>query len=141
MNTCDRILITNHKGEKNMKICITSQGEKLESEVDPRFGRCGYFIVVDPDSMEFEAIENTNAQGMGGVGIRSAQLISEKGVKTVLTGNVGPNAFQTLNTAGIDIITGVYGVVKDAIVKYKTGELKPTGGPNVDSKFGMKSGA
>jgi len=123
-----------------MKICVTSQGDNLESEVDPRFGRCGYFIVANSETMEFEAIENTNAQGMGGVGIQSAQMISEKGVQAVITGNVGPNAFQTLNAAGIDVITGVSGKVKDAIEKVKSGVLKPTGGPNVDSKFGMKGG-
>lgn len=123
-----------------MKICVTSQGENLESEVDPRFGRCGYFIIANSETMEFEAIENTNTQGMGGVGIQSAQIISEKGAQVVITGNVGPNAFQTLNAAGIDMITGVSGMVKDAIEKYKTGKLKPTGGPSVESKFGMKGG-
>lgn len=123
-----------------MKICVTSQGKNLESEVDPRFGRCGYFIIVNSETMEFDAVENTNAQGMGGVGIQSAQTISEKGVQMVITGNVGPNAFQTLNAAGIDVITGVSGIVKDAIEKVKTGSLKPTGGPNVGSKFGMKGG-
>ena len=122
-----------------MKICVTSQGDKLESEVDPRFGRCAYFIIANSETMEFEAIENTNAQGMGGVGIQSGQMISEKGARVVITGNVGPNAFQTLNAAGIDIITGVPGVVKDAIVKYKAGQLKPTSGPNVDAKSGIKS--
>ena len=123
-----------------MNICVTSQGDRLESEVDPRFGRCAYFIIANSETMEFEAIENTNAQGMGGVGIQSAQMISEKGAQVVITGNVGPNAFQTLNAAGIGIIIGISGVVKDAIEEYKTGELKPTGGSNVDSKFGIKGG-
>ena len=120
-----------------MKICITSDGDKLDSKVDPRFGRCQYFIIMDTDTMEFEAIRNPNIDAMGGAGIQSGQLISGKNVKSVLTGNVGPNAFQTLKAAGIDVITGVSGTIKDAAEKYKKGELKPTQGPSVNSKFGV----
>lgn len=121
----------------NTKICITSQGENLNSQVDPRFGRCQYFIIVDTDSLEFEAVQNSNLEVMGGAGVQSGQLIANKQVKAVLTGNVGPNAFQTLQTAGIDVITGVSGSVKEVIEKYKNGKLKPTQGPSVNSRFGM----
>ena len=119
-----------------MKICVTSQGDNLDSAIDPRFGRCQYFIIVDTDTEEFEAIQNPNIDTMGGAGVQSGQLISSKGVKIVLTGNVGPNAFQTLTAAEIGIITGLSGNVKEAIQKYKKGELKPTQGPSVDKKFG-----
>ena len=120
-----------------MKICVTAQGDNLDSQVDPRFGRCPYFIIVDTDTSEFEAIQNPNVSGMGGVGVQSGQFMSEKQVKAVLTGNVGPNAFRTLQTAEIDIITGISGSVKEAVEKYKSGGLKPTDDPSVDSKFGM----
>ena len=120
-----------------MKICITSQGDNLDAQVDPRFGRCQYFIIVDPDTLEFEAVENPSISAMGGAGVVSGQLVASKGVKSILTGNVGPNAFQTLQAAGVEIITGVSGSIKEAIEKYKKGEVKPTQGPSVDRKFGM----
>lgn len=120
-----------------MRICITSSGNTLDSGVDPRFGRCGYFLIVDTDTMEFEAVKNPNIDSMGGAGIQSGQLIAGKDVKAVLTGNVGPNAFQTLQAAGVGVITGVSGTVKEAAEKYKNGELKVTEEPSVKSKFGM----
>jgi predicted Fe-Mo cluster-binding NifX family protein len=123
-----------------VKICITAQGENLESEVDPRFGRCSYFIIVDPETLEFEALNNASAQAGGGAGIQSGQLVSEKGVKAVLTGNVGPNAFQTLKAAGIDIITGINGKVSEAISHYIKGDFKPISSATVESHFGMKGG-
>ena len=123
-----------------MKICVTSNGDNLEALVDARFGRCQYFIVVDTDTLEFDAIKNPNIDSMGGAGIQSGQFIAEQKVKTLLTGNVGPNAFQTLTAAGIDIITGVAGTVKDVVEKYKKDEFKSTSGPSVDSKSGMPPG-
>ncbi|MBA7611486.1 hypothetical protein ES703_18710 [subsurface metagenome] len=121
-----------------MKIAITSTGPKLEDKVDPRFGRCHYFILFDTDSNKFEAVENTGAQGMGGVGIKSGQIMADKGVETVLTGSCGPNAFQTLQAAGIKVITGASGTVQEAIDKYKSGELKAISQANAAAHSGIK---
>ena len=93
-----------------MKICITSQGNDLEAQVDPRFGRCQYFVIVDTDKDEIDVLENPNKDGMGGVGVQSGQLMADKQVKVVLTGNVGPNAFQTLQAGGVEVIAGVFEV-------------------------------
>jgi predicted Fe-Mo cluster-binding NifX family protein len=120
-----------------MKICITSEGGSLDSKVDPRFGRCQYFIIADTDTLEFEAMVNPNIESMGGAGIQSAQLVSSKQVKAVVTGNVGPNAFQTLQAAGIEIFTGASGTVKEVIEKYKKGDFKAVSGPSVGSHSGM----
>ena len=89
-----------------MRIAVTSTGPELESQVDPRFGRCQYFLIVELDDLAFEAIENPNIAIGGGAGIQSAHLMSEKGAKVVLTGNCGPNAHATLCAAGIEVIVG-----------------------------------
>ena len=120
-----------------MKICITSEGQTLDSKVDPRFGRCRNFIFFDTDSGNFETQENANAQFQGGAGIQSGQLAVSKGVKAVLTGNIGPNAHQVLSAAGISIFTGVSGTVKEAVEGYKNGKYKAAEAPSVGSKFGM----
>ena len=121
-----------------MKIAITSTGPKLEDKVDPRFGRCRYFILFDTDTNKFEALENTGAQGMGGVGIQSGQIMADKGVETVLTGSCGPNAFQTLQAAGIKVITGVSDSVQEAIDKFKSDKLKAISQANAAAHSGMK---
>ncbi len=121
-----------------MKIAITSSGSELTSQVDPRFGRCAYFIFIDTDSDKFEAIENSGAQGMGGVGIQAGQMMIDKGIKAVLTGNCGPNAFQTLKAAGVEVITGVSGTVKEVVDKFKAGGFQSVSGPNVSTHSGIE---
>jgi len=104
---------------KGNKICITSTGKDLEAEVDPNFGRAQYFLIVDPETMNFEVIHNHNIEAAQGAGIQSAQLISNKNIGTVLTGSCGPNAQRILQSSGIRLITGTNGKVKDVLAKYK----------------------
>lgn len=120
-----------------MKIAVTSTGPDLGSQVDPRFGRCAYFLFIDTDTMGREAIENPNLGLGGGVGIQSAQLMGEKGVQAVLTGNRGPNAYHALSAAGIQIIVGVNGSVREAVEHFKNGVFSGATGPTVQSHFGM----
>lgn len=122
-----------------MKIALTANNKSLDSEIDPRFGRCKFFLIVDIDTMDFETISNESAMTSGGAGIQAAQTIAKTGVKVVITGNVGPNAFQTLNAAGIKIYTGASGTVKEAIDKYKNNELKETQYASVGNHFGMNN--
>jgi len=124
-----------------MKIAITAAGTTLDAEVDPRFGRCQYFIIADPETMEFEAVDNSSAMAGGGAGISAAQMIAGKGVEAVLTGNCGPNAHQVLSSAGIQVITGVSGKIKDAVEGYRAGKFKTSSQPNVPDHFGMGGGA
>ena len=121
-----------------MKVCITSSGPGLDSEMDPRFGRCQYFIFADPQSLELEVIENPNLAASGGAGIQSAQLVANRGVEAVITGQVGPNAYTTLQAGKVRIVTGVAGKVGDLLEKYKKGELTSSAqGPTVQEHFGM----
>ena len=123
-----------------MKIAISATGSSLDAEVDPRFGRCQYFIIVDPDTMEFEAMDNSSAMAAGGAGISAAQMIASKGVQAVLTGNLGPNAHQVLSASGVDMISGVSGKVRDAVLACKSGEFQSSSQPSVDAHFGMGMG-
>lgn len=122
-----------------MNICITSYGKTVDSEIDPRFGRCSYFFIVNTVTMDFEVIENENYNASGGAGIQAGQLLSEKNIDALLTGNVGPNAYQTLTASGIKVYTGVSGTVKDAIEKFKNNGFKESDKASVDSHFGIKS--
>ncbi len=118
-----------------MKLCVTSTGESLDSKVDERFGRAYYFLIIDTDTMDFEAVQNT-AQSEGlGAGIRAAQIITDKGIEALLTGFVGPKAFTALETANVKIYEGASGTesAKHAVERFKKGEYKeasaPSGGP------------
>ena len=119
-----------------MKIAVSSTGEELTSNVDPRFGRCSSFVVVDSDSGEHESIPNSSAEAMGGAGIVAAQLIARKGAEVILTGNVGPNAFDTLRAAGIRVVTGVEGTVEEAVKGYRDSKYSVTREPTVDGHHG-----
>jgi predicted Fe-Mo cluster-binding NifX family protein/ferredoxin len=120
-----------------MKIAVTSTGGDLDSQVEPRFGRCPYFLIVDSETFAFEALENPNVALGGGAGIQSAQLLANSGAQTVLTGNCGPNAFATLGAAEIQVIVGVSGVVRQAVEQFKQGAFSGAVEPNVASHFGM----
>lgn len=123
-----------------MRVAISATGPTLDAEVDPRFGRCPYFVIADPDTMNFEALENSNAMQAGGAGISTGQMIASKGVQVVLTGNCGPNAYQVLSTAGIQVITGVSGKIQDAIQAYKSGQFQAISQSNVAAHSGMGGG-
>ncbi|MBN1152455.1 MAG: NifB/NifX family molybdenum-iron cluster-binding protein [Dehalococcoidia bacterium] len=120
-----------------MKIAVSASGPTLESDVDPRFGRCAYFVIVDLSTMEHEAIENSSVAAAQGAGIATAQMIAGKGVEAVLTGNCGPNAYQALAAAGVKVVSGVTGTVRDAALAYRGGGLRASEQANVASHFGM----
>ena len=123
-----------------MKLCVTATGDNLEALLDPRFGRCAYLVIVNSETLQFKAIPNVASKARGGAGIQAAQIVSNQGAKVLVTGNVGPNAFQALSATGIQIITGVSGTIKGVVEKFKKGELRKTDAPTVGEHFGTSKG-
>ena len=120
-----------------MKVAVSSSGKNLDSQIDPRFGRCAYFMIVETDDMNFEVFDNENIALGGGAGIQSAQFVASKGIQAVITGNCGPNAVRTLSAAGVKLFVGQSGTVKEAIERYKNRELRSTDEPSVSDHYGM----
>lgn len=115
-----------------MKLAVTSEGNNLQSPLDPRFGRARYFIVVDTETGVFSAFDNTvNLNATQGAGIQAGKRVAELAVEDLVTGHVGPKAFSTLEAAGIRIHTGASGSVADALEQFKAGRLKRIVSPDV----------
>jgi predicted Fe-Mo cluster-binding NifX family protein len=94
-----------------MKVAVTSTGKTLDSQVDVRFGRAAFFVIIDTETSDFTAVENENVAAAGGAGISSAKLVIDAGAQAVLTGNCGPNAQSTLSAAGVKLYTGATGAL------------------------------
>ena len=122
-----------------MRIAVSATQPNLDAEVDSRFGRCPYFVIVDPDTMGFEEVDNINSVAGGGAGIAAAQMIIERDIQVVLTGNCGPNAYEVLEAASIQVFTGISGKIQDVLTMYKNGELQETTQPNVKKHSGINS--
>ena len=119
-----------------MKVAVTSQGPDLSSEVDPRFGRARYFIVVDLETGQFAAHDNAgNLNSAQGAGVQAGRDIAELGADALVTGNVGPKAFATLEAAGVSVYTGASGTVQNAVEQFKAGQLQHSQGANVQGRW------
>jgi predicted Fe-Mo cluster-binding NifX family protein len=132
-----RKLRTNRQGGSTMKVAVSSTGKDLTSQIDPRFGRCAFFMIVDTDDMSFEAFDNENAALGGGAGIQSASFLASKGVAAVLTGSCGPNAMKTLAAAEVPVYTDQAGTVEEAVERFRQGGLKPAMNANAAEKAGL----
>ena len=107
-----------------MKVAITSTGPDLESAVDERFGRARYILITDPQTNDFEVIDNSSdSTAVQGAGAQTAQVMADKRVEWVLTGHVGPRAFQVLNLAGIRVGIGTSGTCREVLERFRRGEF------------------
>jgi predicted Fe-Mo cluster-binding NifX family protein len=119
-----------------MKLAVTSQGNNLNSPLDPRFGRAKYFIVVDTGTGAFSAADNTmNLNAAQGAGIQAGKRVAELGVDALITGHVGPKAFSTLQAGGVKIYTGASGTVADAIEQFKADKLVAAASADVEGHW------
>jgi len=119
-----------------MKIAITTTGKDLSSPVDPRFGRAQYILILDQDGSLLEAVDNSpNVNAMRGAGIQAAKLLADRRVDVLMTGHCGPNAFRTLNAAGIKVVIEQSGTVREALDRLNRGEVKFADAANVEAHW------
>jgi len=119
-----------------MKVAVSAAAPSLDAPVDPRFGRCACFVVVETDTWGFEAVENANRDRGGGAGIQAAQLVARTGATAVLTGSCGPNAHRALGAARVGVVVGCSGSVSEAIRRFMSGQLPYASGPNAATHAG-----
>jgi len=119
-----------------MKIAVSASGQDLSSKVDPRFGRAPYFLIVDTETMEFQVVDNGKTMGFShGAGPQAVQQIADYKPRALLTGHCGPNAFRALQAAGIEVVVNVAGTAKEAVERYKAGELQTSTSPNASGHW------
>jgi len=119
-----------------MKLAITSTGKELDANLDPRFGRAAYFILVDSDTMAMEVVENSqNLNLPQGAGIQAGKTIVDNQVEVLITGHCGPKAFKVLQQAGVKVVTGAGGTVSEAITQFKDGELEISAEADVEGHW------
>ena len=119
-----------------MKVAVTSQGNEPSNEIDLRFGRAKWLIVFDTETGDFQAHDNgLNLNAAQGAGIQTGRNVAELDVEAVITGNVGPNAFKTLNAAGVKVFLAEKQTARQAVDSYKAGELKEVDQANVEGHW------
>ena len=119
-----------------MKIAVTSKGVDLDSEVDPRFGRAAYILVVDSETLSCEVLDNKeNVNAFKGAGIQAAKMVSETGADVLLTGYCGPNAFKAMKAAKVSVANDATGTVREAVTAYEAGKLPLAEDANVEGQW------
>ncbi|MHB1417214.1 MAG: NifB/NifX family molybdenum-iron cluster-binding protein [Chloroflexota bacterium] len=120
-----------------MKVVVTADGNSLDAPFVPVFGRCPTFLLVDADTLACEAMENSAAFAAGGAGIQAAQMVADKGAQAVITGAVGPNAYQVLAAANVPVLIFNGRTVREAVQAYQLGQLQPVGAATAPAHAGM----
>lgn len=119
-----------------MKIAVTSQGKSLDSQVDPRFGRAAYILIVDMNDDTVQVLDNSeNVNAFKGAGIQAAAAVGNSGAEVLLTGFCGPNAFKTLAAAGVKVANDASGRVRDALESFKDGKVSFADAANAEGHW------
>jgi predicted Fe-Mo cluster-binding NifX family protein len=129
--------ILKNKRDSAMKIAVSSKGQDMEAALEPRFGRCSFFLIIDPDDMNFDVVANDSATLSGGAGIRSARFLVTKNVNAVITGNCGRKVVGLLSAAGIDVYLGQTGSIKEVLERFRHGKLRPASDTNAETCYGL----
>jgi predicted Fe-Mo cluster-binding NifX family protein len=123
--------------ESFMKIAISATGTTLDAQIDERFGRAAYILIVDTDSLDVEALDNSaNISVAQGAGIQAASMVCAKGAKALLTGSCGPKAMNAFSVGKVDVYTGQQGTVREAVERFRQGGLMSSDKANVGEKYG-----
>jgi predicted Fe-Mo cluster-binding NifX family protein len=120
-----------------MKVAISAYGRDLDAEINPRFGRCDFLLIVDTDTMDYESFANESMNLTGGAGIQTASFVISKGVQAVLTGSCGPNAMEVFNAADVAVYPGQAGSVAQAVARLKNNELTSVTQATAEEKSGV----
>jgi predicted Fe-Mo cluster-binding NifX family protein len=113
-----------------MKIILTATSPNFDADVDPRFGRGAYFLIDDPDTLEWKAVPNPALGAPGGAGIQAAQFATDQKCDAVISGDFGPNAYHALKAAGIPMyLFGSCRSIREAIQRFKFGQIEPLEAP------------
>jgi predicted Fe-Mo cluster-binding NifX family protein len=107
-----------------MKMAVCSAGNTVDSAVDPRFGRCQWFVIVDTETMDMTAKPNPGAVMAQGAGVEAARVVLTENVGAVVAARFGPHAVQALSAAGVKMYQGVAGTVRQIVDRYKAGQLE-----------------
>lgn len=119
-----------------MKVAVTAKGTHLSDEVDPRFGRAPYILIVDTETMSFESLDNSeNVNAFKGAGIQAATMVADRGAEVLLTGYCGPNAFKTVQAAGMKVVSDVTGTVEQAVKTFLGGNVKYSDNANTEGHW------
>ncbi len=123
-----------------MRIAISATNTSFDAPLDERFGRCPCFVITDPEGTNHDMVENIHAERGSGAGIQAARLLIERDVSVVLTGRCGPNASETLAAAGVGVVTGCSGTVRQVVERYAAGGGQPPAGDNAPAAGGFTPG-
>ena len=119
-----------------MKIAVTSQGKDLDSQIDPRFGRAAYILIVDINDEAVEVLDNSkNVNAFKGAGIQAAARVGDSGADVLLTGFCGPNAFKVLAAAGVKVASDMNGTVRDALEAFRSGMVSFADNANAEGHW------
>jgi len=101
------------------KYLVASSGDTLDAKISGRFGHSGYFLIIDPLTMEFEAFTGVDKDEDQNIG----KFITPA-VKKVIVGNIGPSSFNEVLSHGCKVYLCRNMSVNEAVKKVRNDEVE-----------------